>query len=136
MLAEINNINTRKKDIRSFGYTIGIILLFISLILFYYNIELYMGFSIVALVFIILGILFPLSLKPIYLIWMIFAVLLGWLMTRIILTLLFYIILTPIGLVTKLLGEDFLSLKNKRDNSYWNNRDIQADLNKNYKKQF
>ncbi len=95
-----------------------------------------MGFSIVALVFIILGILFPLSLKPIYLIWMIFAVLLGWLMTRIILTLLFYIILTPIGLVTKLLGEDFLSLKNKRDNSYWNNRDIQADLNKNYKKQF
>ena len=136
MLAEINNINTRKKDIRSFGYTIGIILLFISLILFYYNIELYTGFSIVALVFIILGILFPLSLKPIYLIWMIFAVLLGWLMTRIILTLLFYIILTPIGLVTKLLGEDFLSLKNKRDNSYWNNRDIQDDLNKNYKKQF
>ena len=44
---------------------------------------------------------------------MIFAAILGWIMTRVILSLVFYLIMTPIGLITRLLGEDFLKLKKK-----------------------
>ena len=75
-------------------------------------------------------------LKPFYLIWMIFAVILGWVMTRVILSMLFYLILTPIGLITRFLGEDFLSLKRANSGSYWNNRDAVEELKQDYRKQF
>ena len=53
MFEEIKNINTSKKDIRSFGITMGIILLIISFILFYYGkssyqIIIYVGIGFIA----------------------------------------------------------------------------------------
>ena len=67
---------------------------------------------------------------------MIFAVVLGWVMTRVVLSAVFYIIITPIGIVTRLLGEDFLSLKNNKADSYWSSRNSLEELNQNYEKQF
>ena len=70
-------------------------------------------------------------------VWMIFAVILGWFMTRIILSLLFFLVITPIGLTMRLLGKDFLGLKIKSSNeSYWNKRDKENELNQDYQKQF
>ena len=43
---------------------------------------------------------------------MTFAVILGWFMTRLILSILFYIIITPIGLIARIIGKDFLNTKN------------------------
>ena len=136
MFEEIKNIKTSNKDIRSFGITIGIIILIISAVLFYYDnsshqIIAYLGGGLIGL-----GILIPILLKPIYILWMTFAVILGWVMTRVILSLMFYLIITPIGLLTRLLGEDFLALKKLNSDSYWNNRDQSAELNQNYEKQF
>ena len=136
MFEEIKNIRTSNKDIRSFGITIGIILFIISGILFYNENGSYQIIGIIALTFIGLGIIIPIILKPIYIVWMIFAVILGWIMTRVILSLVFYLILTPIGLITRLLGEDFLALKKRQSNSYWNHRDISEELGQNYEKQF
>ena len=68
---------------------------------------------------------------------MIFAAILGWVMTRLILSILFYLIITPIGLITRLIGEDFLSLRDPNgSDSFWNHRDSTAELNQNYEKQF
>ena len=67
---------------------------------------------------------------------MTFAAILGWVMTRVILSLVFYLIITPIGLLTRLLGEDFLALKKIDSNSYWSYRDSSEELNQNYEKQF
>ena len=78
----------------------------------------------------------PIILKPVYFLWMIFAFILGWVMTRVILSIVFYIIITPIGLITRLLGEDFLNIKKIKNDSYWNNRDSSEELNQNYEKQF
>ena len=44
--------------------------------------------------------------------------------------------MTPIGLITKLLGEDFLDLKETNVKSYWNNRDSHLEQNQDYEKQF
>ena len=55
---------------------------------------------------------------------MVFAVVLGFFMTRLILSFLFYIIFTIIGLTAKLAGKDFLDKKIEKDkSSYWNYRD-------------
>ena len=137
MFEEIKNIKTGKKDIRSFGVTIGIILLIVAGFLFYKEKESFQLFIYIAGSFISLGFLVPIILKPIYLVWMIFAVILGWFMTRIILSLLFYLVVTPIGLVLRLLGKDLLELKKQEvQGSYWNLRDSRKEQNQNYEKQF
>jgi hypothetical protein len=136
MFEEIKNIQTTNKDIRSFGITIGIILFIISAMLLYYENELYQLIAIIASIFIGLGLILPILLKPIYLVWMIFAVILGWIMTRVILSIIFYLIMTPIGLITRLVGEDFLDMKKLDSNSYWNKRDSSKELSQDYEKQF
>ena len=75
-------------------------------------------------------------LKPIYKIWMIFAVIIGWIMTRVILSVLFFSIITTIGIFTRLVGKDFLNLKSKNNESYWNIRNKEYELNQDYEKQF
>ena len=87
-------------------------------------------------ILIILGGIAPVILKPIYKIWMIFAVIIGWIMTRVILSVLFFSIITSIGIFTRLIGKDFLSLKTQNQKSYWNSRDREYELNQDYEKQF
>ena len=58
-----------------------------------------------------LAIIFPLGLKPFYKVWMVFGAVMGWLNTRLILGLVFYIVFMPFGLVMKLFGKDLLSRK-------------------------
>ena len=136
MFEEIKNIKTDKKSIRSFGVTIGIILLAIAITLFAKNNLFLKSLGIISSVFLILGIIAPIMLKPFYLIWMIFAMIFGWIMTRVILSLIFYFIVTPIGIIARLLGEDFLALKKVSSDSYWNIRDSVEELKQNYTKQF
>ena len=136
MFEEIKNINTSKKDIRSFGITMGVILFIISSLLFYYDKPSYQITTYVGIGFIVLGVIIPIVLKPIYILWMTFAVILGWVMTRVILGIVFYLIITPIGLITRIIGEDFLALKKKKLDSYWSYRDSSVELNQDYRKQF
>jgi hypothetical protein len=136
MFEEIKNIRTSIKDFRSFGITIGIILLVIAGFLFIKEKESYQVFLYIAVALLGLGYIIPAILKPIYIVWMVFALILGWLMTRVILILVYYIILTPIGIITKLFGEDFLKLKKSNVGSYWNTRDSEIELHQDYEKQF
>ncbi len=136
MIEEIKNIKKDKKELRSFGITIGIILLIISAILFYYDKSSHQIIAYIGGGFIGSGIIIPILLKPIYILWMTFAVILGWVMTRVILSLVFYLIMTPIGLLTRLLGEDSLALKKSNSESYWNNRDRNYETSQDYEKQF
>ena len=137
MLEEIKLIKTGNKDIRSFGITFGIIFLIIAGFLLYIENELFQLFIVISSVFITFGFLLPITLKPIYISWMSFAIILGWFMTRFILSLLFYLIVTPIGLITRVLGKDFLELKKEAsDGSYWNQRESSFEKNQSYDKQF
>jgi len=136
MLEEIRNIKTKEKNLRDFGITIGIILLSVSVFLFFkesnfYNLIFYLAGS-----FLGLGLILPVVLKPIYFIWMIFSLLIGWFMTRLILSLLFYLVITPIGVILRLTGKDFLKIKKLKQTSYWNYRESQIENNQNYEKQF
>tara|TARA_B100000519_G_C14229980_1_gene431911 strand:- start:888 stop:1301 length:414 start_codon:yes stop_codon:yes gene_type:complete len=137
MLEEIKSIKKSNSDIRSFGITIGIILIIISAFLFYYEKSSYQIFFSVAFGFIGLGIILPISLKPIYIVWMTFAVILGWIMTRVILSLLFFLIMTPTGFIARLFGKQFLELEwDDSKNSYWNYRSKTDTLKEDYEKQF
>ena len=136
MIAELNSIKSSRKDLKNFGFAIGFILLIIGLFLFVRGRDLFVYFFSIGSILIILGGITPFILKPIYKIWMIFAVIIGWIMTRIILSVLFFSIITIIGLFTRLIGKDFLNLKSKSNESYWNIRNKERELNQDYEKQF
>ena len=136
MLEEIKNIKSEKSDLRKFGITIGILLMIIAGILFWKEKESFQIFLTIGAVLCVFSIVIPIALKPIYWIWMIFATILGWIMTRVILSILFYVIITPIGLISRLFGKQFLELKwNEKNSTYWNYRSDKLDK-RSYEKQF
>jgi hypothetical protein len=59
-----------------------------------------------AVVFVILGVILPRSLKPVYELWLKIGHVLGWLNNRLILTLIFGLLVTPMALVMKLIKRD------------------------------
>jgi len=137
MLEEIKNIKSEKSDIRNFGIIVGIILLVISGFLFWKEKESYQIFLAFGITLFFTAIVAPVVLKPVYWIWMIFAIILGWFMTRLILSLIFYFVFTSIGLTLRLFGKQFLELRwDKSKESYWNFRTNEHRQNKNYEKQF
>ena len=137
MFDEIKNIKTHKRDLRNFGITFCVILIILSNFLFIKNKDSYQLVAYLGSAFLVIGLIAPIILKPIYLVWMIFAIILGWIMTRLILSLLFYIILSPIGLLMRLFGKDFLGLKlDSSYQSYWNERDKNIESTQDLEKQF
>ena len=136
MIDEIKNIKLANKDLKSFGFIIGIILSLFGLFLFYKQFDYFIYFVSVGLTFLCLGLIAPKILKPIYKVWMTFAVIIGWIMTRLILSVLFYSVITGIAILTRIIGKDFLNLKINNKESYWNNRDSDYELNQDYEKQF
>lgn len=137
MLEEIKNIKSEKSDLRKFGITIGIVLMIIAGFLFWNEKESFQIFLKVGTILFVLGIAIPVILKPIYWIWMIFATILGWIMTRVILSLLFYVIFTLIGLILRSFGKQFIELNwDKTDSTYWNYRSGGVFEKEKYEKQF
>ena len=137
MLEEIKNIKSEKSDLRNFGIIVGIILLIISGFLFWKEKESFQIFLAIGIILFLTAIAIPAVLKPVYWIWMIFAIILGWFMTRVILSLLFYVVFTSIGLTLRFFGKQFLELRwDKSKESYWNFRTNEHLKKENYEKQF
>ena len=137
MFDEIKNIKTTQKDFRNFGIIMGIALFVISGILYYKDIESFIIIIYVGAVLLSFGLILPIILKPFYLVWMTFAIILGWFMTRFILGLLFYFIISPIGLFARIVHKNFLDLSYRStNNSYWNVRDSNKERNQDYEKQY
>ncbi|MCX7876199.1 MAG: SxtJ family membrane protein [Melioribacteraceae bacterium] len=110
---EIKNLDVSKKSLRKFGVTIGLIFLIVAIFFHWKNNFQYFQliFYVIGFALVVSGIFFPDGLKNIYKIWMGFAFALGWFVSRLILIILFYFILTPIGIIAKLFGKEFLDLK-------------------------
>ncbi len=134
---EFQNIKESKKDLRKFGLTVGGVLLGISILLFYFEKSSAVYFGIIGGFLLVSGIIIPQILKPLNKIWMGLAIILGFFMSRIILTVLFYIALTPISIIAKLVGKKFMILKfDKSTNTYWEKRTIIQKKQIDYERQF
>ena len=67
----------------------------------------------------ILGLIAPEAIRWVYTVWMIAAFPIGWTISKIIVTALFYLVFTPFALVFKLSGRDALQLKRPKAGSLW-----------------
>ncbi|MEQ8767031.1 MAG: SxtJ family membrane protein [Planctomycetota bacterium] len=73
----------------------------------------------IAAAFMIMALVAPAILRPIEKYWMLLAGVLGWFNTRLILSVMFYLVFTPIALFMKLIGRDALDRKMEKSESYW-----------------
>ncbi|MGH7597068.1 MAG: SxtJ family membrane protein [bacterium] len=120
ILDEIKSIKATTKEARKFGFTIGIFLLVIAAWLFWKQRPSFPYFAYIGGGFALAGLILPVLLKPIYKVWMSFAVVMGFIMTRVILTILYFGMFTPIALVAKFLGKDLLDERwDKNAGTYW-----------------
>ena len=137
MIEEIKNIKNDKSDFRKFGITIGLLLMILAGFLFWRGKETFGIFLVSGFVLLVLGLTIPIILKPIYCLWMVLAVILGWVMTRVILGLLFFVVITPIGMFSRRSGSKFRNLKwDKSKDTYWNYRAKKQLTNEDYERQF
>ena len=137
IIEEIKNISSGTKDLRKFGIILGIFFGLLGGLFLWREKDYYYYFFILSGAFMVLGLAVPVLLKPIHKIWMILAILMGWLMTRVLLVVLFYLVVTPISILAKLFSKNMLELKcNRNLDSYWIPRKESKFQKENYEKQF
>ena len=123
LLEDIKNISSTPRDVRNFGLTIGIVLGIIGGVLWWFGRPAYPFFLGVGTVLVLLGLGAPGILKPLQKGWMAIAVVLGWIMTRVILFIFFFLVFTLVGIFGRLFGKRFLTLRaNPNTRSQWNYR--------------
>jgi hypothetical protein len=114
-----------RRDLRKFGLTVGGVFCLIALIVFLpkWHKPWYWWLLVPGVPLVLLGAVYPRSLRWVYVGWMIIAMVLGAVVSTLLLTALFYLVVTPIGLVARLVGKDFLNRKPSSAASYWILRD-------------
>lgn len=134
---EFKNIRETKKDLRKFGLTVGGVSLLISALLFYFDKLAAPYFGVIGAILFLTGIIFPQVLKLLNKIWMGLAIVLGFFMSRLILTILFYLVLTPIAFIAKIAGKKFMIMKyDKSLKTYWEKRTHIQKKQIDYERQF
>ena len=134
---EIKNINGTKKQLRAFGLLVGGVFLVLSGLFLWRGKEYYLYLFGISSFLLIFGLISPIILKPVYKVWMSFAHIAGFIMTRVILSILFYLVITPIGIIVRLTNKDFFNLEiNEEQTSYWTYRENKSFSKESYKNQF
>jgi predicted permease len=134
---EFKLIKESKKDLRKFGLTVGSVLVIIAGLLFWFEKPSAIYFAIVGVILILTGLIYPAILKPFNKVWIGLAIVLGFIMSRVILTIFFYLILTPISLLAKLFRKKFMNLKyDKSAETHWEKRSIIHKKPIDYERQF
>ena len=116
-MSEYNDIKISSN--RSFGVVFFIVFLLIALYPLLNNNEIRLWSLIVSVLFLILGILNSKILSPLNKIWFKFGLLLGKIISPIIMGVIFFLVVTPIAFIMRLLGKDVLNLKFSNNKSYW-----------------
>ncbi|MBL7155970.1 MAG: hypothetical protein ISS90_02390 [Candidatus Omnitrophica bacterium] len=137
MLEDIRNIKSTKKEHREFGLTIGIILVILGLVALWRGKGLCPYFFVSGAFFIFFALALPGFLKPFQKTWMTFSVVIGFFVSRLILSVLFFAVLTPIGIISRIFGKDILDERiDKTRESYWKEREAEPKDRKSYENQY
>tara|TARA_B100000401_G_C52593755_1_gene618510 strand:- start:244 stop:630 length:387 start_codon:yes stop_codon:yes gene_type:complete len=104
---------------RSFGIVFFVVFLVIGLYPLLNDNNLKIWSLIISFIFLVLGILNSNILSPLNNVWFKFGIFLGRFISPIIMGLIFFLVVTPIGLLMKMLGKDLLNLKHNKNKTYW-----------------
>ena len=115
----MNIKNIKISSNRNFGVVFFIFFMIISLFPLFKDGNVRVWALVVAIIFLILGLLNSSVLSPLNKIWFKFGILLGNFISPIIMGLVFFTVVTPTSFIMKVFGKDLLNLKKNNKKSYW-----------------
>ena len=118
---------------RNFGIVFSIVFLIISLWPMVSQNDIRMWSLIISGIFLVLGLINSKLLLPLNKIWFKFGILLGNFIAPIVMGVVYFMVVTPTGLIMRLLGKDILNLKKNNKDTYWIEKD---NSNSDLKNQF
>ncbi len=104
---------------KSFGIVFFIFFLIVSLWPLKNGEDLRLWSLIVSIIFLFLGLSNSKILTPLNLLWFKFGLLLGKIVSPIVMGAIFFLVVSPIGIIMKLIGKDLLNLKKNDSKTYW-----------------
>ena len=104
---------------RSFGIVFFIVFLIIAIYPLINNGDLRIWSLTISIIFFILGLINSRLLTPLNKLWFRFGILLGKFISPIIMGVIFFVVVTPIGFLLRIFGKDVLNLKYDNSKSYW-----------------
>ena len=118
---------------KNFGLVFFIVFLIVSLYPLINSESIRIWSLIISLIFLALGLLNSKILTPLNKLWFKFGILLGKIVSPFVMGIIFFLVVTPTGLIMRLLGKDVLNLKYDKKQSYWVEK---KDLKSKMKNQF
>ena len=118
---------------RNFGIVFSIVFLIIATWPILNQNEIRIWSIIISLIFLILGLINSKFLSPLNKAWFKFGLILGSVIAPVVMGIVYFLVVTPTGLIMKALGKDILGLKRNKNSTYWLEKD---NSNNNLKNQF
>jgi len=115
-------MNTQKIKIssnKSFGIVFFLVFLIVSIFPLFKDGNIRIWSLIIAIIFLILGLMNSKILTPLNKIWFKFGIVLGGFISPIVMGIVFFVIVTPTALIMKVLGKNLLNLKRDNKKTYW-----------------
>ena len=116
---------------RSFGLVFFVVFLLISIYPFLKDGNIRIWSLIISLIFLVLGLLNSNLLSPLNKLWFKFGLFLGKIISPIVMGIIFFLVVTPIAVIMRLLKKDLLNLKFKENTTYWINKSCPKSKMKN-----
>ena len=104
---------------RSFGIVFFIVFLLIAIYPLINNEDIRIWSLLVSLIFLVLGLINSNILSPLNKLWFKFGIFLGKIISPLVMGIIFFLVVTPIGLIMRLIGKDVLNLRYNDYKSYW-----------------
>ena len=104
---------------KSFGVVFFIFFLIVSFYPILNESEMRLWALIISVIFLVLGLVNSKILTPLNKVWFKFGILLGKIVSPIVMGVIFFIVVTPISLIMRLLGKDVLNIKKNKKETYW-----------------
>tara|TARA_B100001540_G_scaffold91811_1_gene82971 strand:+ start:1117 stop:1506 length:390 start_codon:yes stop_codon:yes gene_type:complete len=127
------NKNIKISSNRNFGIVFFVVFLIIAIWPLLNSDPIRIWFLLIAFIFLFLGIINSKILTPLNKIWFKFGIFLGNFISPIVMAIIFFFVVTPIGILMKVLKKDLINLKKNNDKSYWI---IKEDIKSKMKNQF
>ena len=114
---------------KSFGIVFAVVFSLIALWPLLKGNEIRLWSLIISIIFLTLGLLNSKILTPLNKLWFKLGIFLGNFIAPIIMGIIFFFVVTPTGIIMKLLGKDLIKLKKNNENSYWiEKKDIKSSM--------
>tara|TARA_B100000787_G_scaffold88475_1_gene65362 strand:+ start:1914 stop:2306 length:393 start_codon:yes stop_codon:yes gene_type:complete len=123
--------NNNKPSNKNFGIVFFIVFLLVAFYPLTFNGEIKIWSLLISLLFLLLGMMNSKILTPLNKTWFKFGIILGKIVSPIIMGIIFFLVVTPIGLIMRVFKKDILNLKYNNDKTYWVKKNGQKSKMKN-----